>query len=55
MAVTIPTSKTFEYAVKIRIVSFQNSTTHDAKTKEQVLSSDNDEVSDENSVEFGQR
>ena len=46
MAVTIPTSKTtFEYAVKIRIVSFQNYTTHDAKTLEQASSSDNDEVS----------
>ena len=36
MAVTIPTSKTtFEYAVKIRIVSFQNKMTPDAKTHEQ--------------------
>jgi hypothetical protein len=49
MAVTIPTSKaTFEYAVNIRIVSFQNYTNHNAKTHEQASSLDNDEVSIEN-------
>ena len=46
MAVTIPTSKTtFEYAVNIRIVSFQNYTNHNAKTLEQASSSDNDDFS----------
>ena len=43
MAVTIPTSKTtFEYAVKIRIVSFQNKMTPDAKTHEQASHPAND-------------